>query len=130
MAKGTVPGSDVTEGWADGPDGPAWKTSMLLVAPLVVTTRCLPSGVNPIWPGVPVNTVDELVPRPRSRCQDGLEVRRPPSWTKPDTDAPPRALSTYTWSPWTLMLTGNCPPELITSRRTSLSPRTANTVIV
>jgi len=48
----------------------------------------------------------------------------------PATEAPPRALSTNTWLPWTAMLTGNCPPELSTWLRTSWSPRTRNTVIV
>src|SRR6202007_261719 len=89
IANGTVPGSEVTAGCADRPDGPARKTSTELAAPLVVTTRCDPPGVNPIWPGVPVNAVDVVVPRPRSRCQDGCGIRRPPDWTNPATDPPP-----------------------------------------
>ena len=70
-----MPGSDVTVGAADGPKGPFRKTSTVFAAPLVVTTRSAPSGVSPIWPGVPVNTVEGLVPRPRSRVQDGTGTR-------------------------------------------------------
>jgi hypothetical protein len=111
---GMVPGSEVTAGCADGPKMPSAKTSTLLVAFLVVTTNWAPSGVNPTWPGVPVNMVEELVPRPRSRVQDGTRIRYPPSWRKPAMDAPPQALRTKTWLPWKVMLTGNWPPELIT----------------
>ena len=52
-------------------------------------------------------------------------MRRYP-WIEP----PFRALRTNTWLPCTAMLTGNAPPEEVTCRRTSLSPRTAKVVIV
>jgi hypothetical protein len=45
---------------------------------LVVTNSDLPSGLNVTCPGVPVNAVAAVVPRPRLRDEPGIAETRPP----------------------------------------------------
>ena len=72
-ANGTSPASVFTVGAADrGPSQLTENTSTALVAAFVVTSRARPSGLNVTCPGVPVNGVAAVVPRPRLRVEPGI----------------------------------------------------------
>ena len=61
----------------------------------MVTNSDFPSGLNAACPGVPVNAVAAVVPRPRLRDEPGIGETQPPETRYPASVPPPSALSTY-----------------------------------
>ena len=74
-----------------------------------------------------MNAVAAVVPRPSGRDEPGIGETRPPEIRYPDSVPPPSALSTYAWSPCTVTLTGNSPPDQITWLSLTRSPETLKT---